>query len=333
MSRIGAIAALLALASCVAARGGEDSRQKGARVAAVVELRDTTRLVGGIPAGSFRVRGSYGTITVPFHQARTIEVGRQQERVSCVLCNGDRLIGSLDLETLSLHTSFGEVVLEMPMIERITMTQCGKTSLPPDLAVHLVLYLPLDEAGAQVLDASARENHGKVHGATQQPDGKVGGCYRVRVPDQYIEVPEPAGIPGGNDDRTIALWFRTRSTRLPILLHGGDKRFGIGVARNGQIFSTQFRAGAPVTDRKWHQFVVVHSSGGWGAHYLDGQALSDPVGYMKRKLTTGTGGSIYIGKNFATDPLHGAEGEIDEVMIFDRALSAEEVRLLYDLQN
>lgn len=159
-----------------------------------------------------------------------------------------------------------------------------------------------------------------------------------------------AGI-GGNQPRTVALWVKVRERRRNMTLIG----WGIGkpgakwhlTLHNRQgtdrsVLRTSFGRGhvagtTDLADGNWHHVVSVYLGGNRGSvaqrirHYVDGQ-LEEVSSAHKEKIDTQHLGNqrptFYLGNNFKK--INGFTGLMDEVHVFDRALTPEEIRRLHE---
>ena len=236
-----------------------------------------------------------------------------------------------------------------------------------DLNDGLVLYLPFDEAPAAgaVKDESTLGNHGSVSGAVFNPTGgKLGGAYQFDGVDDFIYIPKNASLNvGAGDGLTLSAWYKTSTNsetnvQSPILEwspgpQGPSGRAGVHLWANVYGFQwhpptnpTGGGTGANIvaanlsfpenetnyvistTDRprnEWHHLVVTYDRPSQMARvYLDGIAQQQRF----FDITPATDYDIYIGKR-PTD-YQRLMGLVDEVRVYNRALSEFEVASLYN---
>lgn len=219
----------------------------------------------------------------------------------------------------------------------------GVTSLRADLKDGLVLYLPFDEgSGDQVADLSGNGFKGTVKGA-KWTKGRFGSALQFSGSDQWVEVPydDPFNITEGI---TIGAWVianvpfnpewrgilnAKKSTYGPYLLQTGGAACGeIGLYFAGAW--TWLRTVQSLEKTKFHHVVGTYDQKE-GLHiYYDGK-LDDgagSAGAKKGKIDSNTPEGLVIGHNYG---LAGRfwDGVIDEVVLYNRALTAEEVAELY----
>jgi uncharacterized repeat protein (TIGR01451 family) len=147
-----------------------------------------------------------------------------------------------------------------------------------------------------------------------------------------------AGIPAGGAPRTVTAWIRNEgpsvSNHQGILAYGDwgtwggtfflEQRFA-----QDRLYLTGYMADlqglAPVGSGRWRHVAAAYD-GTVLRFYLDGQ----PDGEAALSLATTRADNLLIGNTPPNDGWHGPfRGGIDEVAVFDRALSAEEIEALY----
>jgi hypothetical protein len=172
------------------------------------------------------------------------------------------------------------------------------------------------------------------------------------IGDEYVKLPSdlfPAPKDGfGSVPFTFELWFQTSSNGV-ILAQQNLEPFeiptgyvpGLYVGTNGLLYAYMFWglddvlvSAGPVNDGQWHQVVVTYD-GLMEVLYLDGLFMDmtpgSQFGYdpnYKYQLGTGYTG----GWPDATGHWFPFAGIIDEVSVYNRAFSAQEVADLYALQ-
>jgi VCBS repeat-containing protein len=200
------------------------------------------------------------------------------------------------------------------------------------------------------------------NGASYSANGRVGQALAFDGVNDYVSVANSADINSAPADfvqRSISLWFKAddASGRQVIFEEGGNIN-GLNIyVEKGQVFvggwSTSEGHGwagtwhsAAVTDEQWHHVTLVLDASANGANttapnsffaYLDGQDISG-VDTSASELYRGHTGDINIGRSGGSirydDGNGGYEsdgsanyfaGEVDDVRIYDGALSAAEV--------
>jgi hypothetical protein len=208
----------------------------------------------------------------------------------------------------------------------------------------LVLYLPFDarDEGGVIRDASGAGNDGRVYGATWVAEGRFGGAYRFNIVnlDDRIVIPNSDLL--NPDYVTVSAWIKTSDkdgfwnrildkhwSNGYCLDLGGDYK-GKG-ARGKLQFETS--AGSIASDRavgddRWHH-VAAAIDGNTVRLYLDGQEKSKTL--KTSKPLAKNGWDVCIGNSlidYGVGDFLAYDGLIDEVRIYNRALSAAEIKAL-----
>ncbi|MBI5380741.1 MAG: SHOCT domain-containing protein [Opitutae bacterium] len=209
----------------------------------------------------------------------------------------------------------------------------------------LVLYFPFDvpaENGV-VRDASGAGNDAQVFGAQWTAGGKFGGAYAfelARLSDRVV-VPNSDLL---NPDRiTISVWVKASDTDgfwnrvldkdwrngYCVSLAGDYKGSG---SRGKVSFETacgSLIADQPIADNQWHHLAMTYD-GVTVRVSIDGKVKTRQAktpGTLKK-----TGWDLCIGNSvvdYGTNEFVAFEGLIDEVRIYNRALSESEITELF----
>lgn len=212
----------------------------------------------------------------------------------------------------------------------------------------LVLALPFEEvSGDTTKDISLYNRTAHLAGGPIWTEGVSGGGLLLDGLDDYAEFSDYFGISGGRA-RTVCAWIQTTQTGGMILTYGGldtgtrwlffvnNAKLQLGVG-GGNVVSNQ-----PVADGQWHHVAAVLEAPEAGPAlvqhlrlYIDGQL--DPGVYTSPTLqiATGTACPVRVGTIEQVSGLLGSffSGRIDDVRIYERALSAEEIQNLYQQES
>jgi len=207
---------------------------------------------------------------------------------------------------------------------------------------NLVGYWPLDDEGTgQAMDHSGNGYHGTLQSdAVFVPDGIVGGAVYFDAGNDRIEIGGWDGILGGQA-RTMSAWVKTTSFRgnMSIISWGPDNDdraqridFSLDDGRlrwdhdNGNI-----QADTDVRDGKWHHVAVVIQENASASY---GQVLLYVDGVDDTQNTTEGDGDTMNTEVGTAPPMIGIRshnngrdfaGLIDELRVYDRALTEEEI--------
>ncbi|HOM83776.1 MAG TPA: LamG domain-containing protein, partial [Armatimonadota bacterium] len=207
----------------------------------------------------------------------------------------------------------------------------------PDLLGHWAF----DEgAGPDAMESSGRGPEGEIHGA-EWVKGRFGTALRFGGSGAYVTIPELRGL-DGSDEMTLEAWVYWEATgRYPNIVSGGRWNPG-GFLLFVSDDHCSFRMGKPGKEpfelgRDWAETganigrIVL---GRWRhlaatfkrpklTTYLDGE----PVGSATWDYPVGFSGELRIGCWSSPNVCH--TGLIDEVKIYRRALTPEEIRASY----
>jgi len=207
----------------------------------------------------------------------------------------------------------------------------------------LVAYLSFDEgAGATASDSSGNNNHGDVMGDAQWVAGKVGGALAFDGVDDMVVVNQNSGLPiynnGTDNAYSVAMWVKGGPQNdMRVFSEGSttdnNPLVNLGTQNSGQ-FASYIRPDAGGTtsdhplsqaepfDGAWHHLAWVDVNG-MATLYVDGVPDGGDFNYTRGTMealdTTSIGGILRAA------PSHFFTGEIDEVRIYNRALSGGEV--------
>ncbi|MBM3878298.1 MAG: LamG domain-containing protein [Verrucomicrobia bacterium] len=172
----------------------------------------------------------------------------------------------------------------------------------------------------------------EVHSAS----GRDGRAVQLEGTDEHLKVSGFKGVLG-TAPRTLAAWIKTKSTSGEVLSWGSNEhgqmwtlgfiRGRIGVTPKGGYLYMQ----AAIHDDTWHHVaVVVAEASPPNLHdhvklYLDGQpAQIHDIGLLDLwPIETGSDLDVRIGRRF--------KGLLDDVRIYERALSDDEIQHLFRL--
>jgi len=200
----------------------------------------------------------------------------------------------------------------------------------------LVLWLKFNEGSGNIAyDSSFYNNHGTIYGATWT-DGKFGKALSFDGVDDYVEIPDFSGV---NDQITITAWvflptkdqptnyppilekFENWGNRIWLNLITTSEKVHLGYALDGQ----DWRFISTSIDYNRWVFVAGVVNGRKMKIYIDG--LLKIEGQHEYDFDWASiNAPIRMGKGLDKRILNGT---IDEVRIFNRALSENEIKMLY----
>jgi phosphodiesterase/alkaline phosphatase D-like protein len=221
-----------------------------------------------------------------------------------------------------------------------------------DLRQGLVTHLTFD---SDFTDLSGRGNHGTAVGTPSLVDGLVGGKalrYSHTASEfNFVTLGQPDDLEFSTDaDFSFSFWTRfTTWTRDPLFVSnkrwssGGNVGYALATGADGRFqwnYAEQVgerrdydSEGGRLSDGRWHHVAVTFRRGGEAVAYLDGVEVN-----RQPLPTTGTTISPGLPTNIGQDgsgtytdgsTVTIADGTLDDLGIWRRAISTEEVQEIY----
>ncbi len=310
-----------------------------------LDLVDGSHITGTPGIETVPVQTSYAKMDIPLKQILAIKIAEDHETASIDLQNGDKLKGVVNLEPIKLETVFGKVAIGIQHIRGLRVVPSGGT-LPDVLRKGLVLYYSFDrDENGKVTDLSGGNNRGTVmEGTKWVREGRHSGGYRMPGGRGRIEVDDsPVFSMKTDDNRTFCLWWKKDGNiqHKVLLSKWSQANDGLGFSLLTLISDRQYymalqrdhwaRFAAALSEDAWNHVAVVKAGTACKVYHNGQEArLAASMGWpLTVDMTVKT--PLEIGGTHMAD--FGFEGLVDEVMVFDRALSGEEVKQIYDLQK
>jgi len=231
---------------------------------------------------------------------------------------------------------FDGIIDEVRIYNRaLTATEISKLYKGQNIANGLVLYLDFNELGGnKCLDLSGYKNDGTIYGA-QRSILRTGGL-NFDGENDHIEIPHDPSI-NPTKELTVAAWVKsaTENWNVHAWIVSERNAYIMHPVKDSKvilfyIYDTgwHYVSYVPTFDiREWHYYVGTYKDG-YLRLYIDGELVAGPVGpYGDINVDPG---SLYIGcDDLVEAPGRYGKGVIDEVRIYNRALSQDEIRSLY----
>ncbi len=198
---------------------------------------------------------------------------------------------------------------------------------------NLVSHWKFDDGSGTTAYDSAGDNNGTVYGATWTT-GQIDGALSFDGVDDYVDFGTGPAITG-TGTFTASVWVKPGSAKGSLLVQRSttswNGSYGVGIGLDGRVQfhitnvgnGFLFKSDVTVNDGLWHHIVVVRTNSTDGEIYIDGSLAGSGSGPAKSLSSV----PVWIGRAF-TVPAY-FDGSVDEVSIYNRALSAEEVKQLY----
>ena len=253
----------------------------------------------------------------------------------------DVLVGNHELKIEK--SSYKPVKKQFTLTEDKTLTISEKLEKGAEIPSGLVAYYPFD---GNANDISGNGHHGTIHGNVTLTTGRKNdsnGAYQF--PGQamnYISVPNSSDL--NNDSFTINAWVYTDKNdynKNYIVDKGRDINVGtyrLGVDGVGACTKYNGTNGASVKKipevRQWHM-ITGTVSGNKAKFHIDGKLAAENT--LTTNFKCNTSDPLTIGMHYYNGCPSGWAyayyGKIDDLSIFNRALSSEEIAELYDFNG
>lgn len=220
-----------------------------------------------------------------------------------------------------------------------------------DPSAGLVAYFAFDETGGSTAaNSKDSSKNGKCVGTCTHPQGQLGNAVGLRnnvSPSDWVEL--PVGILNGRSAVTLSLWLRDLSStrsEAPLfhfstsaneafyLLPDDDQASSNGAhlvgVHNGSSFVDISSSTPSLTDKVWHQIVVTWSSTKLEL-FIDGNSVASAANPKSLPSYLGASSTNYLGRS-RDDRKSALFGEVDDLRIYDRVLSAADVKSLYKVR-
>jgi hypothetical protein len=241
---------------------------------------------------------------------------------------------------LLLLSAIGLLGLEIAAVGRAAPAPAEQPKVANlDTDAHLVGWWKFDDAsGATAADSSKQGRKGTLQGGLSfdkdSAPGRMGKALKLDGKEGFVQITGYKGI-GGTSPRTVCAWIRTKAAGGEIL-SWGQRDFGkmwtfcfirgrVGVTPKGGYLYM----GDATNDDVWHHVAaVVEEAARPNLHdnvklYKDGEpAKIDDIGLLDLwPIETGSEQDVRIGWKFS--------GLLDDVRIYERALSEDEIKALW----
>ncbi|MEK7506322.1 MAG: LamG domain-containing protein [Patescibacteria group bacterium] len=218
--------------------------------------------------------------------------------------------------------------------------------LSNDVTSNLIAKWGFDEDAASTstltYDMSGNNNIGTLTNGPTRTNStcRVGNCLSFDGIDDHVNLGTPTIDNFNTADFTLSGWVKTTSTVGAVSANqnsGSSAGFTFQLSSGAMYFRTSDAVGnwsettgvTPVNDNNWH-YLVATRSGTTQAIYIDGKLDASNTVTLR---DMGTGNTLYIGI-YRPSPVDSPFlGLLDDIRIYNRALSAAEVQQIYNSQS
>jgi hypothetical protein len=319
----------------------------------------TYYISGGLDASKFTMQASTGTLFFlsPPDFENPQDVNSSNTYRVTVSVSDNSLIDSqaivvtiVDVEEAPKSISLSNLIIEENKATGTfvgTFSTTGMDSSTQNyLDKGLIAHYPFN---GNAFDISGNQSDGTVLGATLSTDrhGTSNSSYRFDGGD-WIELPQPRLLDQKSNASIVAWYSLTSNAGTGQLISSGDYRGGndpihLRIGLGGLSGFSLGNIGATVdytsTPNQWYQIATVLNSNEANSTlsvYINGQLIVSKdktlrtISYDK-DMPTLVG--ALEGRPFYNSPGQFFNGSIDDIRIYDRALSSSEVQTLYDMER
>jgi hypothetical protein len=214
-----------------------------------------------------------------------------------------------------------------------------------DVTDSLVAHWTFDETQGSTVYDSSGTNHGTIYGNPTRTAGKVDGALYFDGIDDYIDIPDDVSL--RPQYITMSAWIKTaikKDNEILLKSRNSDayyEQYALYVSSNGIASGSIKRNSEGRPGIGWHicsghtilnstDWYLVTSTwdGSIMKTYINGQldGINDSV--PSGSIDNYAGGTLRIGMSWSHVPVR-FQGIIDDVRIYNRALSSDEIQQLY----
>ena len=332
-----------AAAALLGAAGAEPDPAP-ATIQLTVELSDGCRL-NGVPAQtSVPIISPIGKIDVPLAQVTTMTFQDDHEGITVALVNGDRLTGVQSLGELRMKTLFGDIAIKPVLIRKIECRAGYTLSQGP--TEGLIAWYPLE---GNAKDASGNRLDG-IPSETIQPVadrfGRPGAAIRFTGDSSYIRVPnfvhsltgfaacvwvKPSNPgPLGQKYHDIISKHGCPEDLELLIKRDLDGKYGVEWNIGGVFYDLDsLNTGIVEPSFASWDFLVLQYTGASIQFYMNGKLMRE----RKASGKIATNPHLLTFGGYGTNPADESYvGLMDDIRLYNRALSVAEIEQLYKLR-
>jgi hypothetical protein len=328
-------------------------------VSLTFELKDGSVIRGVPETNSLEISTAYGKMNLPLNQVDAIESKADVFLVR--LINGDELKATGALPEIKIKAIFGDTSIPPDAIERLLVDTRGRGE-PASLRKGLVLHYRFDREGEKAEDLSDKKNHGTVKGPVLKREKGRRGVLVLDGEKDRVEVANNESLEL-TQAITLSAWIKLKSfgpggygNEYGFIISKGraigiNNTWILGYSKGSSSSQPRWPAkpgpypvvfhvgGSPrdallrsktkIATEKWYHLVGTYD-GTTSCLYINGKL---DVDMAKKSKVRSDNAPILIGGSNLSGATFGnhftVDGTIDEVRIYNRALSKDEVRRLY----
>jgi hypothetical protein len=302
-----------------------------------VELRDGSRVVGQAAESTFKFHSSLlGDLKLNVKNVRSIDCVKTNS-AKLTTANGDALSGWFGSPELRVITGFGRVELPVNSIRRAAVSLASNSAQTRE---GLVALWP----GEGNANDSVGTNNGTLINGTYA-NGVVGQAFSFNGSSSYVSIPDSSLMDSFVNSITIELWMKsnqlTDNSDWKGIVTKGNSSWWLQASSRANTVYVAFAGVSPkidmygtrnVNDGQWHHVAAVYDGTNMFL-YVDctldvSQPATGSIAQNNIPVCLGANAQAWTGSGVGTGYFF--NGLIDEASIYNRALTASEVRADYE---
>jgi hypothetical protein len=307
-----------------------------------VELIDGSRFYGVTTLETIVVRTPQARLELPLTRIASLTVVEGGTQVAVELVNGYTICGSAEAETVGVMTLGGP--LQVPLAKLAWLgVRAGDSESPAEGGTpRLVAYFAFDQDEQPARDRTGRVGSTRIDGAKWEREGFIGGALRFDGVDDCVEAAVTDALIGASGI-TVSAWVRPFEANHDGYVLGrwgsqfvlyadfldGHLGWRFLARRNNRQAVGSPVGEVPVAVGEWANLVGTYAADGRLRLWLNGGLVySEEASPAAMIMSTQP---LRIGSDESRRLTF--RGLIDEVAIFDGALTGPGVRALHDQQR
>jgi hypothetical protein len=277
---------------------------------------------------------------LPLERIRSIECQSKINLVQLVTVNRDTVTAQFVTKVVRVETAFGGVKLPVNLIRRLTVSPAGK---PGQMREGLVALWPGEGNANDIIGT----NNGILENVAFT-NGKIGQAFQLNHATSYITVPASPSLDIGSTGSgvTIECWVKPDAFNVmasgPIIEWDSATTDGLQLWTGGSLFANlkdtsgnahRIESQTIFDVNNFQHVALTYDKGsGLAVLYINGVSVaSQNLGSFTPQTTYPVNIGRRTGQPIGLNDTFG--GLIDEISLYNRALSAAEIQVDYDAGN
>ena len=298
----------------------------------MIELQDGSKIIGKNGDATLQFRSDVlGEMKLPLERIRSISCQPKTNSVQLTTANGDTLTAQFVTKVIRVETAFGNFKLPVSLIKHMQVSPMGK---PSQTRSGLVASWSGEGNANDIVGV----NNGTLVNGAGFAAGEVGQAFSFDGVSGYVSIPGSPLMDSFTTSITIEAWIKVNQLTVNsdwewIVTKGNSswRLMGTTFAKtvylglDGVSPSRDLPGTRDVNDGQWHHVAGVYDGTNMFL-YVDGTLdVSKPAtGAIVQNSYP-----VCIGHN-AEAPASSFNGLIDEVSLYNRALTASEIQADYE---